>query len=501
MKLLTRLIQSVLILIPVGILVWLVQQQFVPSGVFVVKHSIEDTSPFIERLLPDARVRPLVQQGQEWIQEIVGDPVFFFVHPQRAFDRATFEVWFNNTDVPIVEFGGLARTNPEAYDLQPMQNLLIDQSTWPRLEEQGTILLQRHPTYDSLQAFVTNPPAADRVAVYHTDRLPSFRLPDYQATPDERTLVVSLRGHHEFKTYVKDEVLSVRFEYMDMNRDEGADPVILTVFDEQGRPVGSARGDDDGDVSALARPSGMRSVELSVPGLSEGVYKLVFDVSRDVFIRKIKTPQQRLVALNTVYLADEVAYREPAQVAALFTTAKRIQAQTRHADGVQTVHVGEQTLAIEQPYTLYTLDDHRASRNLESFAHGLTDVRPERGDVELILDQPAAFAPEMFFNPEPTRLHFYTDLDQDGIDYIIADYTSPERRGDWFVAKMDVDLSKLRFETKYPELRFFRDGNWKFVFSSPGIQDLQAHLDIKAINITFQGRAIGWKELIQAFHP
>lgn len=489
MMVLTRLIQLVLVLIPIVILGWLVDQQFAPGGTFAIRHSVGEPSPFIDRLLPDARVLAPIKQDGDWVQSLIGDPVFFFVHPQRAFERATFEIWFQNEDVPIVEFGGLARKQPEVYDLQPMQNLLIDQSTWFRLDENGTVLLQRNKQFDSIDAFLKNLPSPEDIAVYQTDILPPFRLPAYRASTLERTVNISLRGRHAFKTYIKDELLSMRFEYMDMNRDEGADPVVVTVFDEQGRPVGSSRLDDDGDVSKLGRSSSLRSINLSLSGLEEGVYKVDFDVSRDIFIRNLKTTQSKLVAMNGIYLADEVGYREPANAVTLYTSAKRMQMQTRHSDGVQTLQIAGKAFQIEEPYRLYTYT---------SESPGLIDVDVVKGDIELFVDQPIAFSADMFFNPEPNRLQFYTNLDTQGIDYVIATYQSPEKRGDWYVAKMDVDLSRLHFETDEPDLRFFRNGNWKFVLSLPGSDKRESLFRVKNIDIRFEGKEVTIGEILGA---
>ena len=490
MKILTRLIQVVIISIPIVLLGWLVNQQFAPNGSFRVQYSVGLSSPFIDRLLPDARVNQPEQEGREWVEKLIGDPVFFFVHPQRQFDRAKFEIWFQNKDVKIVEFGGLARKNPEVYDLQPMQNLLIDQSNWFRLDDGETILLQRNKTFESIQEFLLNLPAPDKIAVYHTDLLLPFRLQEYKASDDLQTINVSLRGHHEFKTYINRETLFDRFEYTDMNRDEGADPIVVTVFDEQGRPVADARADDDLDLTKLGRPSRMRSLEVAVDGLEEGVYKIVFDSSRDIFIRNIKTTQNKFVVMNGVYLGDEIAYREPAQSVELFTTAKRIQAQTRHSDGVQTVHVGNKSFSIEEPYQLYTFS---------SESPGVIDIDVEKVDIELFVDQPIAFSAETFFNPEPNRLRYYTDMDAEGLDYVIAEYQSPEKRGGWYVANVDVDLNRLFFETEKPNLTFFREGNWKFVFSLPGIVEQNASMFVKGMNVTFQGRALSLREMIRYF--
>ncbi len=123
-----RLIQFIFVCIPFGLFFWLARMELVPDGVFQVRHSVQDTSPYIDALSPSDRVRN--KEG------IVDDPVFFFLHPHRNFDRVFFEIWFQNTTVPIIEFGGLMQTKPEGYDLRPLHNLLIDRLTWPKMSDQ-----------------------------------------------------------------------------------------------------------------------------------------------------------------------------------------------------------------------------------------------------------------------------------------------------------------------------------------------------------------------------
>ena len=161
-----RCAQVLIVLIPVVVMGWLVRQAFVPSGVFVVTHRVGELSPFIDHLLPDARApAPLQEEDGDWVQQIIGDPVYFFVHPHLDFERADVEVWFKNTGVPVVELGALVNVAGEVYDLKPMQNLRLDQSPWTRFEQDDLVLLQRESVYDSVDAFLADPPDRSRIAM------------------------------------------------------------------------------------------------------------------------------------------------------------------------------------------------------------------------------------------------------------------------------------------------------------------------------------------------
>jgi hypothetical protein len=462
MTFLTRVAQLIIILAPIVIFGWLATQWFVPSGVFFVEHVVGEHSPFIDELGPSQRVSNIVD-GE---QSIIADPAFFFVHPHRDFEAVQLEIWFQNEDLPIVEIGALSGLDPDAYTLLPLHNLLIDESDWSRIEQDGLLLLQREKTYGSIADFFADPPSRDKVATYRTGYDVPYRISGYGPTDRWQTIAVSLRGHHEFKTYIKDENLQFNFEYMDMNRDEGEDVVRITVFNEQGQPVAEARAGDDGDSSDDARPSGLESLELTAGGLAEGVYKVVMSTTRDVFFRTIKTPQQKIVFLNTVFIGDEVGFSEPPRGAKIWTTTKWMRGQTRHAEGIQTLTGSSASVEIDGPYEWYPL---------ELTGTGVESVEIPFGDIEIVTEGKIAFSASQFFDPDPAPLSAYATFDQMEVDYVLAKYVSPRQEGDWLVADVGFLVDQIVSD----------EGTWKFSFSTPGILDLGAQMIVHKTNLWF----------------
>lgn len=459
MNLLTRFTQLIIILIPFGIFYWLLNQWMIPSGVFTAQHTVGESSPFVDELQPSDRVGDVIDGAQA----LVDDPVFFFVHPHREFKSLDLEVWFQNDELPIVELGGLARTNPDVYDLKPLHNILIEESNWNRVDNDGMVLLQRESTYASVSDFLANPPSRDDVATYRASLDIPYRIEDYRPTGTSQTIDVSLRGHHEFKTYIKDETLAFNFFYMDMNRDEGEDIVRITVFNENDQPVAEVRGSDDGNTSTDGQPGyGLQELNLRAYGLEEGVYKVVMNAPRDIFFRQITTSQQKVVFLNMVYIGDEVGYREPWEGATIYTESPRVQVQTRHAEGVQTLTAGEQVLEVEEPYEWYTL-----TRNDLNAA-----IDIPVGDVEVVVDGKIAFSESQYFNPDPVSLSAFSSIEDLGVDYVYATYTSPREEGEWLVGTVSFDTAGL----------YTDDDTWKFSFSTPGIVEKQAKLTVHQVN-------------------
>ena len=463
-----RLLEVLIVLMPVAVFSYLAFQEVVPTGVFPVAHAVGDSSPFIDRLLPDARVQePGVDGEGDHVQEIVDEPAFFFVHPHRAFKAVGVDVWFKNQDNPIVELGGLARTDPEVYDLHPLQNQIIDRLNWPRLEMDGLLLLQRTQTHASIADFLANPPPRYQVATYHASLTAPYRIAGYHPASTTQTVDVTLRGAHAYQTYVKDETLNVTADFMDMNRAEGADAVSLIAFDENGNAVGEARVDDDGNVSTDARPSPMRHLALAVPNLPEGVYKVELQANRDIFFRHLATTQQKIVFLNELYLGDEVAYQPAPRSVAFWTEAKSLAFETQHAEGLQDIRVGGGIVSVSQPYT-------RSSIAVKE--DGVVKVAAPKTDLLVHSNGHIAFHPEQFFNPDTVRLDADTDLDRLNVAYVLARYAPPERKGNWLVAHVSFDPS--RFLTLPAH-------TWKFVFSIPGIAARKGTLSVGRTDFIF----------------
>jgi hypothetical protein len=462
-----RFAQLVIVLIPLGIFVWLVRVELVPNGTFVADHNIGESSPYIDALAPQNRL-----QGGD---TIIDDPVFFFLHPHRHFDRVAFEIWFQNTSVPIMEFGGLAQIKPEVFDLQPFHNLFIDRLGWSSVKKDGLTLYQKTKRYQSIEQFYKNPPAREQVAIYKAEYKSPFRIPNYAPSTQTQTMEVSLRGKHELKTYIKNETLDFRFEYMDMNRDEGADPIAITLFNEQNEPIADVRAQDDEHTRGDSIPSSLKELSLRVPDLPEGVYKVVMNAPRDIFFRKIHTTQQKIVFFHLVFLGDEIGYREKPKSARLFSSSPQLRMQTRHAGGVQEVIVDEKFVAIAKPYEMYKVETRG-----EMFA-----IDVPKGDIEIFFDGPLAFSKEAYFEPDPIALRPYMNVEEQGIEYVFTSYVPPRVMDEWLVQTVEVDTADLVFDKK----------SWKFTFSTPDIRARGGEVRIKSINTTWTRQPFEWEDL------
>ena len=298
---LERLAQVVIIIIPIVLFGWLLWQDLVPTGRLSVSYDVGDLSPFVNRLLPGERaLSPMKLPGGEWAQQVIDEPTYFTVEPPRHFDSIELELVWSNEAVPIVEIGGVASEDGTQILLEPLQNLLIEQSDWSRIEAEGTVLLQREATYDSIEQFVTNAPR-DQIATYHYDLERPYNLAYYWPTFWQRTINVSLRGSHQFKTYIKNETLNFDIAYQDMNREDGSDSVSVIVTDWTGTEVVRETIADDNNIYGNSNATGLHHVEIEAPDLAEGVYKVELRGGGEIFFRTVTTTQQKIVFLNNFY--------------------------------------------------------------------------------------------------------------------------------------------------------------------------------------------------------
>lgn len=473
-KIIVRFIQGLIILIPCGLFFWLSIIAIVPSGVFVVERTVNERSPYLDRLLPDARVETPYQEADgDWIQKIVGDPVFFFVHPQRSFDSVKTEVRFKNTNVPIIEFGVLADKTTGAYTLEPLQNLIIDNSDWFRLEKDDIVLLQRNKKFASFDAFLAAPPKRAEIASYHYDWAAPYRLNDYQPSNEVVSTVINLRGTHEFYTYIKNETLSFQFGLIDLNCQIGEDVVNLVVVNEVGQVVVEESLADDSNANGNCFSSGLRTMGITAADLPEGVYKIQMKAGRDIVFKFIFTNQQKITFLNQLWLA------EGGESGANFLTeGKNLKFVTRLAAGTQTLNVGGETVEIAAPFVEY---QHAPT------AAGLVAVTaPRANDLLVRANGHFAFLPSQYFNPDLFRLTAETDLDRLGINYIIAEYAPPRQDGEWLAATAILDTSNVSFDEK----------TWKFVISAPTAGQDDRDIFVNSIKTTFKGTPLTFGDIL-----
>jgi hypothetical protein len=452
-----------------------------PGGELTVKSELWGPAPYVSEPKPGERLAypDRVTAATEGFP-LIGSPLYFDVEPLAGFDSVVQQVTYRNDRGLALELGALASNIDNQFDMRPGEHQLIDRLPWHRLSSGRLLLLQRQQRYASVDQFLADPPAPDTLAVWGA--LPNvlpFRLPDYEPAAEPWEQEMSLRGRHRAYVYVKDETLNLTFTVQDMNRQLGADAVIVTVYALGGmEPLARAVLNDDGNTAADQKSSGLRTVSVTAAGLAEGAYQVEFTAPADIFIRRIRTAQSRLVFAERLYLGDFVGYSDRITPATVWTGAGRLSALTAHEEGLQDLAVGDRSLSLVEPLVPAVLrqDPSRA----------VVPVTSPRRDVLLTADGVFSLTAASWFNPLPLPVDWYltaADLEANGIDYLLADYAAPRTHGE-----SKIVTAQFRAD----QLARTENGQWRFLVAVPGTDSSQAEFRIQSVSFTFRREPFRW---------
>jgi|WetSurMetagenome_2_1015567.scaffolds.fasta_scaffold01402_2 hypothetical protein len=432
------------------VLVWL---SAVPGGKITYVQDFKSFNDFIGNLTPVERMAG---------NKIIGDPVYFSLRVPRRFTSAKLTLKYKvDPSVPIIEAGVLKDRATWQYDLQPIYNGKLDElmKNWNMISNRGTlpasrgashpsqggdnlILLQRKKTFISVDDFLKNQPKPDKIALYNYDLKNNFILPDYVPAKATTTMCRPLQGTYQFYTYIKNENLADDFVFEDLNKEVGSDPIDIFVYYND-KQIAAEHLDDDGVADDSGAQKSWRHLKLNLANLPEGVYKIGVRADNDIITRTITTVQSKMAFVNKINLA---AVPEVSCGRNLITDSRKIQAQTVYADKLQTIQItpllskeglgggSVEGLSITELFTQFSTQGDLPKM---SYLVLQNDGAMISGDGLF------SFSESQFFNPTIRKVDANFDADKEGIDYVLANYVTPARDGDWLVSTAEFDLQNV----------------------------------------------------------
>ncbi len=474
-----KLIRLLLFILPPIFFIAIAIIDLNPSGVRLIKYDFSQDSPVISRFFPANR---LAQAGVEG-QQILAEPVYFSLRYPQDYQQAVVKMDYSNSGQSLVQLGlQVANEGDWQYELHPLENTNLDQLKWSKIEAGDTTLWQRQARFTTINDYLTNYYNLNSAA-YNFDLLKRYVLPEYQATTTDTTIDRLIRGQWSLYTYVKQEPLEWHFDVVDFNRTVGPDIVTLVVKDWQGNEIKRYNLADDGQVGDRVGASVVRSLDVSLPGLSEGVYKLEWQTNNDIFITQIRTKQQVIAFIDALYLANNPEYQDGlpklnTDPTNLFTTARTIGFSTAHPRGLQTVLVDGKSVTI-------------GTTHQEVFATsriGLASITLPRNDLMIQGDGLFYFDQKQFFNPEVIKLKNFDPAVN--VDYVIAGYTSPT-----------IDDNKIRHTSTAFDLSqaYVNQRSIRFIISAPNYVDQGNDISLKSVEVKLYKPPLRtWQEIAQA---
>ncbi|MDD4902208.1 MAG: hypothetical protein PHE24_03650 [Patescibacteria group bacterium] len=495
-----RIVWIAALAVAVFALAWLA---IIPFGKITYLTNFKGFNDFIGKLTPMERI----VAEKDGTQDIIGDPAYFSLRTPRPFNQALLSVKFQvDPNLPIVEAGVSKDGRTWQYDLQPLYNakleelmenwFVLDDSVLPALTHpaspgsaplprgDSTVLLQRNKQFDTIEEFLKNPPATDKIALYNYDWKTDYLLPDYQPRQATSTMCRPLVGAYQFYTYIKNENLSDDFVFQDLNKNLDPDPIDVYVY-YRDKLISSEHLDDDGIAVDSGAQKPWRHLKLDLANLPEGVYKITVRANGDIVTRTITTGQSKMAFINALAIADapEVSCGRN-----FFTDGRTLAVQTSHPDKLGKITINKNNgnsfsgveLNIDQTYKIFTVNDLPPAGS---------QIILNNDGISLSGDGLFSLSAEQMIDPRVKSVDAKFDADQEGVDYVLARYTPPVKQGDWLVAQANFDLTNaFRMWNKY-----------YFLISAPGLSasdQLNDQVRIKEIKVDLTGTSL-WKKIFK----
>ncbi len=466
--------------------VWLSWIAAAPGGERTVLWTPGEFSSFITSPLPGDRTSDVGRRedGDVFIS-LIAEPTYIGVFPPSGvFTSATVTVEFDPHDAYAFEIGGLTNVAAYAFDFRALSNRAVESLNWPQLPASETsqlLVFAKQSAKASVQDFLDHPPARTAIVTYRATLPGTYRESAYTPLKSSQTFDVSLRGSHEYVTYIKNEPFRLSVTYQDINRTFGADEGYIRVYNEAGTVMTSQAIVDDENTSEN-QVYATKTLTVSGNNWPEGVYRVELSGTSDIVWRKFVTSQRYMAFKHRLFVADDVGFLAEDRQTSFVTNSKSLVFETLHADSAQRVTVGSDVIAIPLAHTKV-----RATLDADGVVQGITDA----GDVKMTGEGKFALSRGSFFDPDARSLTVSTNVHDGTLAYLVADLPRVDMTSDdWRTASATFDLTALVKESNA----------YKFALSLPGLVVDEESVDVHRIIVTFHKEPISmwaavWEEL------
>lgn len=409
---------------------------------------------------------------------LVAEPVYFSLYAPRAFDSAEITVKYRDqlaTATPVIEVGVLRDKLTGQYELQPLQNNIVDRYrfSWPRLEDSSErLVLQTEKYYSDASEFNQDLKAGNLkgcpggptacVATYNYQLDSEFRLPDYVALVPT-VINQPLRGAHQFYVYFKSSSWRLAFDFVDLNLDKEQDPITVNVY--EGDDVIATKTLTDNNPAPASGQSENKILTLSGQKAS-GLYRVEIKVSDDIVLSKLNSSSDKIAFINKIWPVSG------AGSLTLFTDASYLSVSTVNPASLGKISFGGDSFVLDKTYKQFSFQA----------GQGINKVVLDQDDLILENSGVFAFSSSNLVNPGTQKVDRYFSP-SDNIKYIIADYERPLEEDGVKTAHAALDLKgAVNEKNKYT-----------FLISVPGLDGVtgaENYLDIQEIRIRLTGKTM-----------
>jgi hypothetical protein len=309
------------------------------------------------------------------------------------------------------------------------------------------------------------------LAVYNYPINLDYVSPDYQRLSP---LVISqpLRGTHQFYVYLKKGTWRFKFNFVDLNQDEGLDPVIVDIFLDREK-ISSGYLPDLGPETGNGKTE-MKELILTGENIQTGIYRAVVRVNDDIVISRIESPSDKLSFINKIWPVSG-----PGSLS-VFTDANYLQAKTTSPASLGQIIFDGKKLELADTYEQFLAESEGGA--------GIREVRAAKDDIVLENSGVFAFNRDSLINASVPKISRYF-RPNDSLRYVVASYERP-------LFDKGVKTARVKFDLRDA---YREEGKYTFLISVPGLgtnDGAEDYLEIKEIKIELKGRTL-WQKIFR----
>lgn len=479
-----KFLYSLAIFAWIPLLITLIYQNSSPLGdVIKFRHDLISDQKWAEKMIRNGE-GPVVLKGEK---------SQFLLKVPEGYNSLNISTKFKNSANDIFQIAvqtnrGTLKRNFLSLDYKPLNSF-----PWAYTREGKITLYQKYKNYKTIQEFFDHPPLGSVIAFYEFSDLDKIKrqptvLADYEPSEELQEINHTLRGSHALYVYIKNEDLYLELEKQDINRLEGEDILIVDVTNRESLFTQTVP--DDGIVNDSGKVESVQKIKIHIPGLPEGVYKIVLkQPGADALIKNIKTKQHKLVFTNSIYPADSELYDGVLpKPATIYSKGARLTAITREEFSTQELIINDKgILVIDEAEEFYS----------KELPLGLHKIFIPKSNVQLT-DNYFAFSEEAYFEPfEPSFYPYNAKMNLESFDYLITSYTPPVSEDGWLVNNQTFDLSRIETSDRIVPVTLVVSKIYEAETDEERVT--MAYLDIEMIRLAPENP--GLTDQIMAFFP
>ncbi len=387
-------------LLPIVFSAYLLWQNTKP--VLELKYNLKIASAMVSELVPLARVGEVLKDKLGFYRIIKSEPVYIDVRLPRKYEKAEVEIEYFDLQNNIFEIGVSRDGAKKSFDFISLENKILDNLNWLRLERGGLVLYQRKLTYGSFEEFYNNPPSFEKTLIYRADAEPAVKnLKQNGAT----TIDFPVEKNIKMMVYHTGGKLNISVAANGNYK--------INVYDNSQAVLGD--------------------------NFPKGFYKVEIIGDENTVFNKISINSRYVAILDSLNLG---ASSKPLKI---YFAGSRLLAQTKTANGIQKMSIGKDNMDVQEAATQYKKDfDSKGIKNIIIPAGNI-----ELGGTLFFLSDKNVFYPRYE--------NLYSEFDLKNVDFILAKYAPPTESGGiktakavFYLKNTDFSNGKIRFLLSLP---------------------------------------------------